>query len=372
MACFTLSGRITALLQVKTAGNRKKHRETEKVADKTINEWAKKGMFATGLNIRTMADPQTKTMTFPVSEREEEWKREKLFRDEGPFYHLHTLPLQDRNILDEDNERKTIINITALTLQAFPVQMLAYALMTNHFHFILKGEEKDCQAFFESWKYRVVLFFSRHGKKGLSPLLEAGLTRIIDLKQFRDEIAYVVRNSYVVRPDVNPLGDPWCSGYLYYNKILPLIVGHPVSTLGYRERRRLTCSMNTDIPADFTVAEGMIRPESFVNYRLVEALFPNARKFTMWVFKNVEAQIEVAFRLGERPQVTDDDILRVSLQLCHEKYSANGPKSLSLDQKKQLATLLKNRYYASNGQLARYCNLSPASVAELFPLAEHR
>ena len=74
MACFTFSGRITALLQVKTAGNRKKHRETEKVADKTINEWAKKGMFATGLNIRTMADPQTKTMTFPVSEREEEWK----------------------------------------------------------------------------------------------------------------------------------------------------------------------------------------------------------------------------------------------------------------------------------------------------------
>ena len=309
-------------------------------------------------------------MAFPRSEREEEWRKERLFREEGPFYHLHTLPLQDRNILDNDEERKTLVNITALALQHYPVQMLAYALMTNHFHFIIKGMEEDCQTFFEGWKYRVVQFFSRHGKKGLSPLLKAELTHIGDLKQFRDSIAYVVRNAYVVRTDVNPLGDPWCSGYLYFNKILPLITGQPAQTLAYRERRRLTCSMDVIIPSHLTVAEGMIRPESFVNYRLVEALFPNARKYTVWVFKNIEAQINIANSLGEKPQLTDDDILRVSLQLCHERFGTNGPKSLSPDQKKQLAILLKNQYYASNNQLARYCNLAPSLVAELFPLAE--
>lgn len=314
----------------------------------------------------------TNATAFPKSEREEEWLRERRFREEGPFYHLHTLPLQDRNVIDHDGERRILLNITALTLRHYPVQMLAYALMNNHFHFILQGTERDCRDYFDGWKYRVTQFFSRHGKKGLSRRLDAGLTPIDDLKQFRDEIAYVIRNPYVVRPDVNPLAYPWCSGYLYFNELLPLVSSQSADTLTYRERRAITHSMDTDIPSPLTVHGGMIRPESFINYRLVESLFPGARKFTVWVFKNVEAQIEVACRLHEKPVLTDDDILRVSLQLCNEKFGTKGPKSLSTDQKQQLAVLLKNQYYASNSQLARYCNLAPAQVANIFPLAEKK
>ena len=296
--------------------------------------------------------------------------QEQLFQQEGPFYHLHTEPVQDRNILDWDTERIAVMNFLALTVQRSPVDLLAYALMNNHFHLILKGSEEDCISTFEAWKVRMERYFSRHGKKGILAPVKAGLTPILNLKQFRDEIAYVIRNAYVVRPDVNPLGDPWCSGYLYFNKMLPLGVFPPADQLGFRERRTLTCSRDVQVPAGLTVHQGMLRPESFVNYALVEALFPNARKFTVWVFKHIEAQIETAKRLGERPVLTDEDILKISLKICRERYQTSSVDRLTEDRKKELAVILKNEYYASNGQLARFAHLPPAVISRLFPLAD--
>lgn len=305
-----------------------------------------------------------------ISERQKEWMQEQLFRQEGPFYHLHTEPVQDRNLLDWDEERVAVLNFLALTVRRFPVNLLAYALMNNHFHLILKGSEEDCISAFEAWKVRMGRYFSRRGKNGVLASVKAGLTPIHDLKQFRDEIAYVIRNAYVVRPDVNPLGDPWCSGYLYFNKTLPLSVFPEAVLRSFRERRKLTCSRDVQIPAGLTVHQGMLRPESFVNYALVEALFPNARKFTFWVFKNIEAQIETANRLGERPILTDEDILRLSLKVCRERFQASSVDRLTEDRKKELAVILKNEYYASNGQLARFAHLPPAVISTLFPLAE--
>lgn len=103
---------------------------------------------------------------------------------------------------------------------------------------------------------------------------------------------------------------------------------------------------------------------------MVEALFPNARKFTVWVFKNIEAQIETAQRLGERPVLTDEDILKISLKICRERYQTSSVDRLTEDRKKELAVILKNEYYASNGQLARFAHLPPAVISRLFPLAD--
>lgn len=113
----------------------------------------------------------------------------------------------------------------------------------------------------------------------------------------------------------------------------------------------------------------MITPESFVNYRLVEQLFTSAQKFTWWVMKNVEAQHETANRLGEKPNLNDDELFVTAQQLARSEFGYDGVQGLSLQQRKELAVILKNKWSASNGQVARMARLDLSVVNEMFPLA---
>ena len=112
----------------------------------------------------------------------------------------------------------------------------------------------------------------------------------------------------------------------------------------------------------------MIAAESFVNYKLVERLFPHARKFTWWVLKNVEAQVETSVRLGEKPNLNDDELFITAQQLSRTEYGRDSVKELPLQQRKELGVLLKNKWGASNGQVARIAQLDQRTVDEMFPL----
>lgn len=299
-----------------------------------------------------------------------DWELERVFREGCPFYHLHTKPLETGVIFENDIDRAVALVYIAIAARTTGVELLAYALMSNHFHFILQGSEKRCRAFFDLVKTRLSLYFSRHGRPAaLKAIDNPEPTPITSLKQLQDEIAYVVRNPYVVRVDVNPLAYLWCSGFLYFNSLLDQIRTRPSSRLTVREKRALLRSHDVDLPEGLTWLDGCVFPGSFVNYRLVESMFRDAQQFTITVFKNVEAQVETALRLGERPSVNDDEMLSAALRLCRNEYGVKGPSQLTEEQKFDLARKLKFDYYASNGQISRFTTLPLATVNALYPLS---
>ena len=299
-----------------------------------------------------------------------DWELERVFREEGPFFHLHTKPLETGVIFENDIDRAVALVYIAIAAKTVGVELLAYALMSNHFHFILRGSEELCRAFFDRVRTRLSLYFSRHGRpKALRAVETPDPTPITSLKQLQDEIAYVIRNPYVVRVDVNPLAWLWCSGFLYFNPLLDLIRTRPTAGLTIREKRELLHSRDVVIPDGLTWVDGCVFPGSFVNYRLAESMFRDARQFTFTVFKNVEAQVETALRLGDTPMVNDDEMLSVSLRLCRDDYGVKGPSHLSGEQKIDLAKKLKYDYYASNGQIARFTTLPLTTVNTLYPLS---
>ena len=202
-----------------------------------------------------------------MSERQIERMQEQLFRESGPYYHLHTKPLENSLIFQEEEERKVAINFIAIIAKEVDVDILALALMNNHFHFIIRGEEVNALEFFRRLKRRLAYYLARKGRPGVLDTVEPGTPAITTLTQLRNEIAYVIRNPYVVMVDVNPLAYPWCSGYLYFNPLLPLLDSKPVNELTYRERRRITRSTDAMIDPVLRVRDGMIALESFVNYR---------------------------------------------------------------------------------------------------------
>lgn len=299
-----------------------------------------------------------------------EWELERLFRESGPFFHVHTRPLETGVIFMNDEERAVAMVYIAIAAMLAGVEVLAYALMSNHFHFILRGQEGRCKDFYAQLAKMLGMYFSRHGRTGVLDTVDDPVpTPITTLKQLRDEIAYVIRNPFVVRRDINPFAYTWCSGFLYFNPMLSMLKLQPASALTLREKRALTHSRDLSLPMDLALVDGQVFPGSFVNYRLVESMFTDCRQYMFWIFKNVEAQVEVALRLGDKPSLADDDILSISLQICKKDFGAKGPSSLTEIQKYELAKKLKYDFYASNGQIARFTTLQPRAVDALFPLA---
>lgn len=307
----------------------------------------------------------------PMTERQIELMQERLFRESGPYYHFSTKPLEDGIIFQDDEERRIAINWIAKLSKEFNVEILAFALMSNHFHFIIRGKEVDGREFFRMLKKKLSTFFSRRGRTGVMDKvdIDSEIPPITSLKQLRNEIAYVIRNPFVARADVNPFAWPWCSGYLYFNPFLPLMESTPVEALTFRQKREITRSAEVNLDSSFRVRNGMITLESFVKYKLVEQLFPNARKFVWWVMKNVEAQYETAVRLGEKPNLNDDELFVTAQKLARSEFGSDGVQGLSVHQRKELAIILKNKWCASNAQVARMAQLELSVVDEMFPLA---
>ena len=310
----------------------------------------------------------------PMTEWQMERMQEQLFRESGPFYHLSTKPLENGIIFQDDVERKVAINLIALLAKETHIDILAFAIMSNHFHFIIKGELVDGIEFFRRLKKRLSNFFARRGRSCVMDLVDVDpdTPAISSLIQLRNEIAYVIRNPYVARTDVNLFAYPWCSGYLYFNPLLGSLCSKSIDELSYKEKRDITRATDPVLDPQFRVRDGMIAPESFVNYLLVERLFTNAQKFIWWAIKNVEAQIEVAARLDERPKLNDDELFKTAQQLARTTFGYDGVKELPLQQRKELGVILKNKWGASNGQVARIAQLDPHTVDAMFPLTAKR
>lgn len=293
---------------------------------------------------------------------------DRAFRTAGPIGHLYTKPLETDVFFHGDEERAIAVNYIAIAAMESGIILLAYAIMNNHFHFILAGTQIQISAFYERFKYLLNIHFRYHGRGKLMDGAEPGFTPIESLKQLRNEIAYVIRNAFAVRQDVNVFADPWSTGYLYFN---PLLVedGLPASQLKGRSLREFTCSRSIDkVDARIHVKDGMAQPWSFVDYKLVMSFYDNARQFVNSVVKNVEAMVELANGYGETLQFNDDELYPLINKMCREKLRVANLSELDLQGKKELAVLLKNQYSASNGQIARLVKLELKDVNTLFPL----
>ena len=88
--------------------------------------------------------------------------------------------------------------------------------------------------------------------------------------------------------------------------------------------------------------------------------------------ENVEAQVETSVRMGERPNLNDDELFITAQQLSRSEFGRDSVKELSLQRRKELGILLKHKWGASNGQIARIAQLDQRTVDEMFPMTAKR
>ena len=291
---------------------------------------------------------------------------ENVFSVNAPYYHYFSTPPEKELLFLLEDDYQAATNMIAVAAMMTGCRVLAYAIMSNHLHFILAGSKDECEAFIRELLKRLNMFLRRCRR----PTFDVGFNtvEISDLKQMRDEVAYVIRNPYAARNDVNPFSYPWCTGYLYFNSMLPLCPqGIPASELSIRASRAIKWGRDCRLPSTLRVADGMILPSSFVDYKLVESLFENARHFVWWITRNVESYTATAARLGESSLLTDEEAYMIAIKCCKTEFGTDNPRLLPQNHKQQLIRSLKQEYGATNKQLSRCTGIPLTFINEMFP-----
>ena len=294
-----------------------------------------------------------------------------IFKQSGPFSHISSEGLEGIVFRDDKDRYAALVYMAAAANESNTV-ILAYALMSNHVHFILQGDNP--MHFYERFILRMNQYLSRHGHGNKLLPSRPSITPLMDRFQFLDAVAYVVRNQYVVDQTVTPYSELCTSGYLYFNSLFhqvsAMLPYEPVEGLSARKLMQLTFTKDQSIPlSGLKLLNGIPCPHSFVNYKLVEELFGTARLFTIRVFKSVEAQMETALLLGETPFLPDEELSREIWKYCKEKWNVKSVLQLTREQKYELAKHMKYNYHASNGQIVRISSLPQKDVDALFPMS---
>lgn len=295
----------------------------------------------------------------------------QVFLNGGPFFHLHTKPLEMDILFRSQENLDRALFFIALAVYYSGCRLLAFAIMNNHLHFILEGPLYCCQEFYEDFQRRLGVYLGRTGRANLAAQCEPGFTPISNLRQLRDEVAYVIRNPFVDREDVNLFAYRWCSGYLYFNDLMDTLFAsaEPACKLSVTKRREYKCERNPEVDSRILMLNGITLPNSFVDFRRTESFFTSPRQFIHWVLKNVEGQVAIAKRMGETLALNDIELWSVSKRLVKQWGGTEDIKQLPPDTLTRVLKTLKYEYGASNAQIARCLRYPRSYIDELFPLS---
>ncbi len=302
-------------------------------------------------------------------EKNDYWDRERecerLFAAGGPYYFITTENL-DWTLYENPEEFVVGTNLTAIASARSGFTILDDVQMNNHHHIMGSGTQNQADHFSEILRERERKFQRSLGRPSLKDW-DIKIDRTLDLKLFRNRIAYTDRNAYVARLDSMPTGYPWGSASLFFNgNLRHMNKGTVYEKVGGREKRIICRSHNTELPSHYRVLDGMILRNSFVDYQTTESLFNSANQYFTMLTRRGEADVEMAALLGERIQLPTEEVF----QIVSGWFQGQSLRSMEPEDRLKAAKMMKERLASSNRQITQVLRLPTADVERLFPKPE--
>ena len=281
---------------------------------------------------------------------------------EKGYYHVSSHGLEKNDIFRSREDFIQGMNDIALCVLGYDVCILAFCLMSNHFHFVLYGTLEECRRFAEEYKRRCgmrmrLVSGEVKGLKDVSVQID-----MIDSHEYLENaIAYVLRNSLAAGVFMMPYHYEWSSLSLYFRGACQL-VGMKLNDLSARKRLNILRSHQA-VPDTYMIdADGMILPQCYVNVRMVEDIFRHPARLMMAVARKIENDVEVRFGISESISITDQELLTQMNELIRLEFGCSSINQLPVKDRLKLCSLLKRNFGAGTKQIARVTRLSPEIV----------
>ena len=281
------------------------------------------------------------------------------------YFHVSSHGLERNDIFKSKEDFIQGMNDVALCVLGYDVIILAFCLMSNHFHFVLYGLADECSRFAEEYKRRCAMRMRKMtGEvKGLKEV-RLQIDTVDNMEYLENAIAYVLRNPIAAGIFAMPYHYLWSSISVYFRNGEHQ-GGYRLNELGIRKRQRILRSHQA-VPDSYMVdAQGMILPSCYVNAEMVEKIFRHPSRLMMSLAKKVENDVEVHFGIAKQITVTDQELLTQMNELIGLEFGKNSILQLSMEERLKLSLLLKRNFGAGVKQIARVTRLSPEIVSKV-------
>ena len=266
----------------------------------------------------------------------------------------------------DEEDFKVAMNLIAVQAACCPgIIVLAFILMSNHVHFVVKGTHAEVERFIRQFKQRYSIYY--HKKWGVNKFLR--LTGV-DIKEipYDDEaveraIAYVQMNCVAANICSHPSQYPWGTGSAFFNQTKPS--GTQLKDLSARSRERILHSNCDLLPCNWHISpEGYILPQEYVDVKAVESIYRNPKR--MNYFLNTSSKARKRLETEEHlPAFKDQIILAALPDLLRSLFAKDSFQALSMDEQTEFMRQIRFRFSADVHQIARVCGLSYAEAARI-------
>ena len=282
------------------------------------------------------------------------------------IYLITTKHLENGLWFRDEDDFRVAMNYIAIEAARHPeVIVLAFILMSNHTHFVLKGRRADVIAFVNSIKHRYSIYYRR--KYGIKELLRRNTLDVreisLDNEGIEKVIAYVLMNCVAANICSHPSQYPWGTGALYFNPSPSR--GRRLENLSLRLRTRILHSEEDCLPGDWILSEaGFILSSSYVDVAGVESVYRSPRRFNY--FLNNSSKARMRLEAGESIPAFKDQIIMSALpDLLRSLFQKDSFRQLLPEEKSEMARQIRFRFSADATHIARVFGTTYAEAAQL-------
>ena len=279
------------------------------------------------------------------------------------YYHITSAALKTRLIFEKDEDFITGVNDIALCVLKFNIKILAFCLMSNHFHFVLQGVRENCVSFAEEYKRILSMRMrDRRGEVGLMKSVGIHIDELSDTEYLLNAIAYVLRNPLAARMMIMPYSYRWSSVGVYFQGA-NIDRGIMLKDLSFRKRIQILKSRQS-VPDEYAIDKyGMILPSCFVDFNRVESLFRYPSMFLSALARKVETELELKTGIADRITMTDRELASEVNKLVAAEYGVMTIAQLSKEDRVRLCRLLRRNFGVVAKQIARVLHI-PKDVVD--------
>lgn len=277
------------------------------------------------------------------------------------FYHVYTKGLKDDVIFRKRSDFVIGMNYVPVALHTVNASLLAFVLMSNHFHFVLYGCYYDVTRFLNMYKRLVSRYISLvYGESKLLRAVPTGSSEIsLDNDGLKKTIAYVLNNPVKAGVNCMPQNYEWGSGAYYYTNQDVFADSFPLSDMTERRRSRFLRS-SIKINPDFRVGNaGYVIPASYVDVRYVERLYGGVRSMTYFLSMTSRTDQEKS----KSVVFSDTIVLSAFKEILEKRYEVEDIDELSYDVRFKILVDLKRQFNSPPKQLARVTGCSLKEIA---------
>ena len=247
------------------------------------------------------------------------------------------------------------------------VVVLAFILMSNHVHFVLKGTYKDVIEFINGFKQRYSLYYRR--KYGVKEFLRGNKVDIQEISYYNESIektiAYVQMNSVAANICSHATQYPWGTGNTFFNS-MPAPLGKKFEKMSARAKQRALKSECKTIPDDWQINDsGYVFPEYYVDVDYVETRFKTPQRMNYFLTNSSKAKKKSSGSEPNLPSFRDQTILQMLPDLLDSLYNKQSFKQLNPEEQVDLARQIKYRFSSDVHQIGRVCGISYSDAARL-------